>query len=128
MRAGTIDDVIGELDGIIDWARNHQNRLGYFPALYRTVTAAVKVKWEMSANTRMYGGTYLSRRSSMRQAQVGILVLAWAALIAALFFIGKDTHWGLTLWRIGTATLLLDIVLIMLWPTSPEGARAPSAP
>ena len=42
MRAGTIDDVIGELDGIIDWARNHQNRLGYFPALYRTVTAAVK--------------------------------------------------------------------------------------
>lgn len=62
----------------------------------------------------------------MRQAQVGILVLACAALIAALFFIGTDT--GLDLWRVGIATLLLDIVAIMLWPCSSEGARAPSAP
>ncbi len=64
----------------------------------------------------------------MRQFQVGVLVCAWVVLIAALFFIGKDSHWGTTLWRIGIATLLLDIVLIMLCPTSPEGARAPSEP
>ena len=60
----------------------------------------------------------------MRQVQVGVLVLALAALITALFFIGSDR--GLDLWRIAIAMLLVDIVVIMLWPTSPEGARAPS--
>ena len=63
---------------------------------------------------------------SMRQLQVFLLVLASAALIAALFFICTGT--GLDLWRVGIATLLLDIVVIMLWPTSPEGARAPFEP
>ncbi len=62
----------------------------------------------------------------MRQLQVGLLVLAWAALVAALFFIGQGT--GLDLWRVGIGLLLLDVVVIMLWPTSPEGARAPSEP
>ena len=57
----------------------------------------------------------------MRQAQVAMYVLACAALVAALFFIGKDSHWGETLWRVGTAILLVDIVCIMLW-------RAPSEP
>ncbi len=66
----------------------------------------------------------------MRQAQVAMYVLACAAFVAALFFIGKDSHWGVTLWRMGIAFLLIDIVCIMLWscPTSPEGTRAPSEP
>jgi len=59
----------------------------------------------------------------MRQLQVVILVLALAALIAALFFVGKNT--GDTLWRVGIASLLLDIVVIKLWPTSPGGVKAP---
>ena len=63
----------------------------------------------------------------MRPEQVAMYVLACAAFVAALFFIGKDSHWGLTLWRIGIATLLFDIVCIMLCPC-PEGARAPSEP
>ncbi len=54
----------------------------------------------------------------MRQLQVGILVVAFAALFAALFFIGTDT--GLDLWRVGIAVLLLDIVVIKLWPNSPK--------
>ncbi len=62
----------------------------------------------------------------MRQLQVGTLVVALAALIAALFFIGTGT--GLDLWRIGIASLLIDIVVIKLWPTFPKGARAPSEP
>jgi hypothetical protein len=62
----------------------------------------------------------------MRQVQVGMLVLAWAALLAALFFIGEDL--GLTLWRTGIALLLSDIVFMMLWPTSPKGVRASSEP
>jgi hypothetical protein len=42
MAAETIDDVIRALDGIIDWAWNEKSRLGYFAALYRRVTQAVK--------------------------------------------------------------------------------------
>ena len=42
MAAETIDDVIRALDGIIEWAWNEKSRLGYFAALYRRVTRAVK--------------------------------------------------------------------------------------
>lgn len=42
MAAQTIDEVIRTLDGIIDWAWNEKSRLGYFAALYRRVTQAVK--------------------------------------------------------------------------------------
>jgi len=38
----TIDDVIDALTAIIDQARAEESRLGYFPALYRRVTIAVK--------------------------------------------------------------------------------------
>ncbi|HET7872887.1 MAG TPA: DUF5995 family protein [Terriglobales bacterium] len=42
MQAETIDDVIRSLDGIIDWAWDQKSRIGYFAALYRRVTRAVK--------------------------------------------------------------------------------------
>jgi hypothetical protein len=42
MQVQTIDDVIRALDGIIDQAWNEKSRLGYFAALYRRVTQAVK--------------------------------------------------------------------------------------
>jgi len=42
MPAQTIDDVIRSLDGIIDWAWDQNSRNGYFAALYRRVTRAVK--------------------------------------------------------------------------------------
>ena len=42
MPAETIDDVIHALDGIIDWAWSQKSRAGYFAALYRRVTRAVK--------------------------------------------------------------------------------------
>ena len=63
----------------------------------------------------------------MRQLQVGILVVACAALFAAGFFIGSDT--GLDLWRVGIDLLLVDVVVMKVWPTtSVKRARAPSAP
>ncbi len=62
--------------------------------------------------------------TTFRPGQVAMYVLACAAFVAALFFIGKDSHWGLTLWRIAIAALLLDIVCIMLYAT--ERARATS--
>jgi hypothetical protein len=42
MAVETIDDVIRALDAIIDWAWREKSRLGYFAALYRRVTQAVK--------------------------------------------------------------------------------------
>ncbi len=42
LKASTIDDVIQSLDRIIAWSVNKQDRLGYFPALYRRVTIKVK--------------------------------------------------------------------------------------
>lgn len=42
MPATTIDEVLDALDVIIDCARRDESRLGYFPALYRKVTAEVK--------------------------------------------------------------------------------------
>ncbi|HKF20529.1 MAG TPA: DUF5995 family protein [Candidatus Angelobacter sp.] len=38
----TIDDIIRALDGIVDWAWGQKSRIGYFAALYRRVTRAVK--------------------------------------------------------------------------------------
>ena len=42
MAATTIDETIAELGDIIDWARDEKSRLGYFAAMYRTVTVRVK--------------------------------------------------------------------------------------
>ncbi len=42
MAVESIDDVIRALDAIIDWAWTEKSRLGYFAALYRRVTQAVK--------------------------------------------------------------------------------------
>ncbi|MEM7131848.1 MAG: DUF5995 family protein [Chloroflexota bacterium] len=40
--AQTIDQVISELDDIIEWCRQNNSRMGYFPALYRKVTVEVQ--------------------------------------------------------------------------------------
>ena len=56
----------------------------------------------------------------MRQMQIAILFWALAAFIAALLNIGNAV--GDALWRGGMAALVIDIVLIMLWP----GNKAPS--
>jgi hypothetical protein len=50
----------------------------------------------------------------MRYFQVSLFILALAAFVAALFFVGSGT--GDTLWRAGIAALMLDIVCMMLWP------------
>ena len=42
MPAQTIDEVVDQLDEIIRWAKTNNSRLGYFPALYRKVTIAVR--------------------------------------------------------------------------------------
>jgi uncharacterized protein DUF5995 len=58
MPVETIDDVLRSLDGIIDWAWNQKSRLGYFAALYRRVTRAVK---EGIATGRFQNGPRMDR-------------------------------------------------------------------
>lgn len=58
MPAATIDEVIEQLDEVIARARRESSRAGYFPALYRKVTVAVK---EGIANGRFEDGERMER-------------------------------------------------------------------
>jgi Family of unknown function (DUF5995) len=58
MPAETIDDVIRSLDTIIAWAHEGKSRAGYFAALYRRVTKAVK---EGIARGRFQNGDRMER-------------------------------------------------------------------
>jgi hypothetical protein len=58
----------------------------------------------------------------MRRFQVGLLVLGALSLLGAVPFIGGVA--GDALWRAGVAILLLDVVLILLWPR-PAGNPKP---
>lgn len=49
IQATNINEVITHLDGIIEWSKQRQSRIGYFATLYRRVTIAVK---EGIANNR----------------------------------------------------------------------------
>ncbi len=42
MPARTIDEVVDKLDAVIATAKSRESRMGYFPALYRKVTVAVR--------------------------------------------------------------------------------------
>jgi hypothetical protein len=42
IKATSIDEVIIHLDNIIDWSKRKKSRIGYFAALYRSMTKAVK--------------------------------------------------------------------------------------
>ena len=51
----------------------------------------------------------------MRKVQIGIFILGLVSFLAAVFFTGEDT--GETLWKTGTAAMLIDIVFMKLWPS-----------
>jgi hypothetical protein len=50
----------------------------------------------------------------MRNVQVGLFGYGLLCFVLALFFIGAQM--GDTLWRAGLAGLLIDLVVIQLWP------------
>ena len=52
----------------------------------------------------------------MRTLQVVIFCIGVVSFLAALAFVGQDM--GDTLWRAGVASLLIDLVVVKLWPTS----------
>ena len=52
----------------------------------------------------------------MRLAQIILVIIGTASLIASAFGLGKD--YGETLYNAGIAILLIDIVFIKLFPSS----------
>ncbi len=58
----------------------------------------------------------------MRAFQVLLFALGVAAFLAALAVAGSDL--GDILWRVGVALMLVDLVVIKLWPAAKSGAAA----
>jgi len=58
----------------------------------------------------------------MRVVQIVLFVLGVLSLLGAIPFAGSNT--GDILWKAGLATLLVDIVCIMLWPKPARGSEA----
>ena len=54
----------------------------------------------------------------MRTLQFVLFGIGVVAFLTAIFFIGSEN--GDTLWRLGIAVLLLDMVCIKLWPALPK--------
>lgn len=86
----SIDQVIDELTAIIEWSRQHDSCLGYFPALYRKVTIQVRDQVHAGAfddNARMarldviFANRYLE---AFRQHQAGVApTQSWQAAFTA---------------------------------------------
>jgi hypothetical protein len=55
----------------------------------------------------------------MRIVQVVIFTLGVLSFLAAALFIGQET--GDTLWRVGVAAMLIDLVCTKLWPCAKAG-------
>ncbi len=89
MAINSIDDVIEQLSGIVDWARDEGSRLGYFAAMYRKVTRGVQAEIAAGAFedaermirlVSVFAGRYLE---AYRQFQIGRPpTLAWARSFA----------------------------------------------
>jgi hypothetical protein len=105
----TIDEILSELDQIIHWARDEQNRLGYFATLYRNVTLKVKegiATGSFEDGARMekldvtFAGRYLSALENFRagRATSKCWLVAfqtasqWSPIILQQLLIGMNAH------------------------------------
>ncbi len=112
--ATTIDQVIEQLDVIIDDSLKTSNRMGYFAALYRRVTAAVKqriAEGYFDDNPRMekldivFANRYLEAHHAWTNKQpcTKSWELAfqtcgsWSPLVIQHLFVGMNAHIGLDL-------------------------------
>ena len=112
--ADTIDRVLGELEAIIVWSRARSSRLGYFPALYRKVTAKVKEGIEQrvfDAGDRMerldvaFANRYLSaihayrQREPVTEAWMETFAVAgwWSPIVLQHLLLGMNAHINLDL-------------------------------
>lgn len=122
--ATTIDEVLEQLDVIIDDSIRTKNRAGYFAALYRRVTAAVKQKIAegyFDDNPRMekldvvFANRYLeahhawtNNQPCTKSWQLAFETCArWRPLVIQHLFVGMNAHIGLDL-GIAAATVQPD--------------------
>ncbi len=114
MPAETIDDVIRSLDSIVEWAHQQQNRAGYFAALYRRVTKAVKqgiATGRFQNGARMerldviFANRYLTAFDDWRQGKPTTLswkaafdcTAHWYPLVLQHLLVGMNAHINLDL-------------------------------
>ena len=114
MRAQTIEEVIQHLDEIIASARNESSKAGYFPALYRKVTLAVKHGIEhqlfedgerMERLDVIFANRYLEAygqyRNGERPAQSWLVAFEaaerWQPTVLQHLMLGINTHINLDL-------------------------------
>lgn len=114
MSAETIDDVIRSLDAIIGWAHEQRTRAGYFAALYRRVTRAVKqgiATGRFQDGPRMerldviFANRYLAAFDAWRKGQPTTLswklafdaVSQWPPLVLQHLLAGMNAHINLDL-------------------------------
>jgi len=98
--ATTIDQVLAALDQIIADARGHGSRLGYFPVLYRQVTAEVQRRIEtgsffddgerMGRLVVVFAGRYLEAYEGFRNRQP--ISECWQTALSA-----ADRYWPIVL-------------------------------
>lgn len=117
----TIDQVIRVLDDIIDWSLAQKSRIGYFAALYRRVTLAVKQGIEQSKFQNgplmekldvTFANRYLAAYEQFRSGQASTLswqlafrsASAWYPLIVQQLLIGINVHINLDLGIAAAAT------------------------
>lgn len=110
----TIDQVIRVLDDIVDWSLTQKSRIGYFAALYRRVTQAVKQgvdqgKFQngplMEKLDVTFANRYLVAYEQFRSGQAPTLswqlafrsASAWYPLIVQQLLIGINAHINLDL-------------------------------
>jgi hypothetical protein len=58
----------------------------------------------------------------MRILQIGIFLFAVLSFLVSAVFIGQEM--GDTLWRVGIASILVDLACAKLWPSAKKGAAA----
>lgn len=121
MAAGTIDEVIAQLDGIVDAARERRDRAGYFAALYRNVTRRVRdgiAAGEFEDGARMerldvtFANRYLSALEAFRGGggaprswQVSFDAnRSWEPLVLQQLLVGINAHINFDLGPAAAAT------------------------
>lgn len=117
----TVEQVIRILDAIIDWSHAQKSRIGYFAALYRRVTQAVKDGIDQGKFQNgplierldvTFANRYLAAYEQFRSGQMPTLswqlafrsTSAWYPLIVQHLLIGINAHINLDLGIAAAAT------------------------
>jgi hypothetical protein len=114
MQATTIDEVIRALNDIVDWAWQQKSRAGYFAALYRRITQAVKdgiASGRFQNGPRMeqldvtFANRYLQAFEQFRAGQQPTVswqvafqcASEWQPIVVQQLLVGINAHIGLDL-------------------------------